>query len=166
MLCSHTPGGASAIRQIRSAGIDTPLLAGTWADGDEWLNAVPDLSNFFYNSYSSARGDDPSPKIQAFVTAFEKATGHRPVTGQAVTGYSVVDAWAKAVQRAGSLDSDKVVAELEKFHDEPLLAGLTTFTDKLHIAKRPMLVVGYTNGKPTPVGYWSPEQGRYVTFWQ
>jgi branched-chain amino acid transport system substrate-binding protein len=166
MLCSHTPGGASAIRQIRSSGVATPLLAATWADGDEWVNAVPNLSNFYYNSYSSARGDDPNPRIQSFVAAFTKATGHRPDTGQAVTGYSVVEAWAKAVRQAGSFDSDKVVTQLETFRDVPLLAGQTTFNDKLHIAKRPMLVIGYTNGKPVPAGYWSPKAGAYVTFWK
>ncbi|MDZ7811361.1 MAG: ABC transporter substrate-binding protein [Arhodomonas sp.] len=42
-MCSITPGGASATRQIRAAGIDLPILANTAMVGNYWLDAVPDL---------------------------------------------------------------------------------------------------------------------------
>ena len=45
-LCSFTPGGASAIRQVRAAGIESPILANVGMTDDYWLGAVPNLSNF------------------------------------------------------------------------------------------------------------------------
>jgi branched-chain amino acid transport system substrate-binding protein len=168
MLCSVTPGGAAAMRQFRAAGVDVPIMAGTWADGDAWHDSLPaeDLDEIYYNSYSSARGDDPRPDVKDFVKAFEQKYGNRPATGQAVTGYSVVQAWARAVERAGTLDSDAVVAELEKFKDEPLLAGLTTFTPELHTnVNRPMIIIGFHSGKPKPEGYYDPRKGQMVEWW-
>ena len=50
MLCTFEPGGAAAIRQIRAAGIDIPILSGSSMDGSYWLNAVPDLKNFYMPS--------------------------------------------------------------------------------------------------------------------
>ena len=168
MLCSVTPGGAAAMRQFRAAGIDIPIMAGTWADGDAWHDSLPaeHLTAIYYNSYSSARGDDPRPDVKEFLEKFQAKYNKRPATGQAVTGYAVVQAWARAVERAKSLDSNKVLSELEKFDNEPLLAGLTTFTSDLHINKgRPMIIVGFDRGKPVPEGYYDPSQGQMVEWW-
>ena len=80
-----------------------------------------------------------------------------------MTGHSVVHAWARAVERAGTFDSDTVLAKLEEFSDEPLLAGLTTYTPELHTnLGRPMLIFSFENGKPGPLGYYDPRSGEYV----
>jgi branched-chain amino acid transport system substrate-binding protein len=36
MFCSYAPGGPSAIRQLRAAGIDQPIITGESMDGDYW----------------------------------------------------------------------------------------------------------------------------------
>ena len=41
-LCSSQPALAKALRQIRAAGIDTPIVSGGSFDGDYWKNAVPE----------------------------------------------------------------------------------------------------------------------------
>jgi branched-chain amino acid transport system substrate-binding protein len=167
-ICGVTPGFPAAIRQFRAAGINTPLVGGVSMDGDAWRDALPKelLNDVFYNSYSTARGDDPRPEVQKFVGDFSKREGSRPPTGQSVLGYSVVYAWARAVERAGTFDSDKVIAKLEEFRDEPLLAGLTTFTPKLHTnMDRPMLITGYKNGEPHNYGYFDPRKGEMIEWW-
>jgi branched-chain amino acid transport system substrate-binding protein len=169
-LCGVTPGFPAAIRQLRSAGVNTPIVGGVSMDGDAWHDALPkeQLTNVFYASYSSARGDDPRPEVQEFVAKYKAAhNGEPPATGQAVLGHSVVVAWARAVQRAGTFASDPVLKQLETFKDEPLLAGLTTFTPDLHTNfVRPMLIFGFTEGKATPFGYYDPRVGDYVTWWK
>jgi branched-chain amino acid transport system substrate-binding protein len=168
-LCGVTPGFPSAIRQFRAAGVSVPMETSVNADGDAWHDSVPanQLTDFYYISYSSARGDDPRPEVQKFVEEFSKRYGHKPTTGQAVTGYSVVTAWALAVSRAGTFDSDAVLKQLEKFKDVPLLVGQTTFTPELHTNPyRPMLVFGFTHGKVSPYGYYDPRTHGYVTWWK
>jgi branched-chain amino acid transport system substrate-binding protein len=39
MLCTFMPGGGSATRQIRAAGIDIPILAATGMDGLYWQSS-------------------------------------------------------------------------------------------------------------------------------
>ena len=166
-LCSVPPGLASAIRQFRSAGIDIPVLMGTGGDGSAWHSAVPGLTDYYYMNYSGDAGvEEPRPNVRDFNEKFGKQFGERPDSGMGVTGYSVVEAWARAVERAGSFETDKVRAELEKFTDEPLLAGLTTFTPKLHTnLNRPMLMIEIKDTKPNPIGFYDMRKGEYVEWW-
>lgn len=168
MLCSVPPGLASAIKQFRSAGVEIPILAGAGGDGSAWHESVPGLSNYFYLNYSADAGvTEPHPDSEKFFKAYEAKWGERPGSGQGITGYSVIQGWARAVQRAGTLETDAVRAEMEKFTDEPLLGGLTTFTPTLHTnVNRPMLIVGVNKGKPEPLGYYDMRVSDYVTWWK
>ncbi|OZD06572.1 hypothetical protein CH275_10190 [Rhodococcus sp. 06-235-1A] len=149
-LCSYTPGGATAVRQLRAAGIDLPILSGIGMAGTYWLDAVPDLSNFYTASTASIYGDDPNPKVNDFITAFTEATGAGPATDAAVGGYSAGEMIFDAIEKAGgSTDGAALSDQLDTLTDEPLLAGSTTFTPELHIpADRPLAIIEYTAGKP------------------
>ncbi len=170
MLAGVTPAMPAVIRQIRAAGITAPIMGGVGFDGDEWRSALSAeaLDAVYYGSYSSARGDDPRPAIAEFLERFKaRNDGEPPASGGlAVSGYSAVYAWARAAERAGSVEPDAVMAELEKFDAEPLLVGPTTFTPDLHInTSRATLIVGYEGGEPTPLGYYDPAAGGYVEWW-
>jgi branched-chain amino acid transport system substrate-binding protein len=168
IICSVPPGIASAIRQFRSAGVDIPIISGTGGDGSAWHSAVPGLSNYYYLNYSADAGvKEPRPDAEAFFQKYEKQFKERPGSGQGITGYSVIEAWAKAANKAGSIETDKVRAELEKFTDEPLLVGLTTFTPKLHTnLNRPMLMISVMDTKPAPLGYYDMRKHDYVEWWK
>ena len=136
------------MRQVRAAGLNQPLLGSEDWDGDFWVEAVPGLTGLYFDTYASVFGTDPRPEMQAFLKKFNAKFSARPITSHAVTGYSVIEAWTRAVQKAGSLDADKVRAALETFKDEPLLAGPTTFTPDVHINyKRDMIVIEVKDGK-------------------
>lgn len=164
MFCGGINGG-SAVRQIRAAGVNLPLICGDSMDGDYWLKAVPDLSNFYVVTYGSVFGNDPDPKINEFVKRFKDKFGAAPVTSHALTGYSVIEAWAIAVQRAQSFDTEKVRAELDKFSKEPLLVGATGFNPSLHInLNRPELIMKIMNGKHEIVGRFALEKAPPLKF--
>ncbi|WP_176038561.1 ABC transporter substrate-binding protein [Brucella tritici] len=148
VLCSYAPGGPSAIRQLRAAGLDQPVLTGESLDGDYWVGTVPNLSNFYVVNYGSIYGDDPDPAVNDFFKRYEAEYKQRPDVSYSIRGYSLFQAWARAVQKAGSFDADKVAAVLDGFKDEPLLIGPTTYTPQLHIqTTRPMTIVQSQNGK-------------------
>jgi len=155
-ICSYNPGGASAIRQIRAAGINSALGGGSSMTGDYWLDAVPDLSGHFVPEQASIYGDDPRQSVLDFNEAFKKRTGEYPISQYTYPGYVVFEMWAKAVEKAGTFDSDAVVEALESFRDEPVLVGTRTFTKTLHHqARAPYLIVETTNGKPAVVDEWT-----------
>lgn len=158
VLCSYAPGGPSAIRQLRAAGLDQPVLTGESMDGDYWAGTVPGLSNFYVVDYGSVYGDDPDSKINDFFKRYEAEYGQRSDASYSLRGYSLIQAWARAAEKAGSFDADKVAAVLDTFKDEDLVIGPTTFTPELHIeTTRPMTIVQAKDGKFTAVGKFAAE---------
>jgi branched-chain amino acid transport system substrate-binding protein len=153
------------VRQIRAAGVNLPMITGESMDGTYWLEAVPDLKDFYNLTYGSIHGDDPSAAVNDFVARFTKSTGAAPVTGHALTGYGVVEAWALAVERAGTFDTEAVRAKLDEFAGENLLVGKTTFTKDLHINNsRPMTIVKIDGGKVSSVGVFDAEKTPEIKF--
>jgi branched-chain amino acid transport system substrate-binding protein len=157
-FCSYAPGGPSAIRQLRAAGVTAAIATGESLDGDYWIGSVPDLSNFYVVSYGSKYGDDPDANVNGFFKRFEAKYGKKADVSYGLRGYSAVQAWAEAANKAGSLAGAKVAAVLDTFDKTPLVIGPTTYTSKLHIqTTRPMAILNATNGKFSCVGRFTVE---------
>ena len=153
MLCSYIPGAASAVRQIRAAGIESTILNGSAVDGSYWLDAVPNLSNFIVPVQGSIYGDDTRPAVNAFRDAFEKTTGSGPSSTYAYPGYLLIDMWATAVERAGTVDASAVTAQLEMMQNEPTIFGPRSFSDEIHHQNSAeMQIIEITNGVPGVIG--------------
>jgi branched-chain amino acid transport system substrate-binding protein len=147
-LCSYGGGAISAIRQLRGAGLDMAISGGDSMDGDYWTDGIPGLNEHYTGTYASPFGDDPRESINEFFDRYEETYGERVCCSFALTGYSVIQAYAIAVERAGSFDSDAVLAEYNKFDNVQLIVGPTTFTPDLHInLERPQAVLGIKDGK-------------------
>jgi len=163
-LCSYPGGGAEALAAIRAGGLNTPVISGFGLDGAFWLGAVPNLSNFTTVTYASVFGDDSNPKVVELLAAFKEKTGQDAATGGLITGASSIEAFALAATRAGSFDGKAMAAEMNKFANEDLTAGPTSFTDTLHVnVSRPMAVITVTNGKHAFVEYRAAVKPTFPT---
>jgi branched-chain amino acid transport system substrate-binding protein len=146
---SYAPGGASATKQIRAAGIDLPILGGIGFDGTFWLGAVPQLTNFYAVAGGVTTGGDPNKSRAAVYTAY-RARFHKDAAlgEQTLNGYSAVVAFQRAINRARSVAGAKIVAQLETFRNEPLPIGNITWTPSCHIWKyRSMPIVTFNGAK-------------------
>lgn len=149
MACSYPPGGASALRQIRAAGVDIPILGEMAFEGAYWLKAVPGLSDYYASATASVFGDDPSPAVNTFIKRYEKETGTTPAVGHVTLGYANAQMLARAIEIAGSTNGDAVVKAIEGFDKQDLIIGPTSFSATAHIPlDRPMRIIEYQNGKP------------------
>ena len=159
VLCSYPPGGATAIRQLRAAGVDLPIVAGDAFSGSAWLDAVGKLSDFYYTDYASVYGDDPDQKINDLIAeAKKRAKDPNSVVGVIVPAYSAVQAFKVAAEAAGSTDAEALVSALQEFNGEELLVGPTTFTPDLHItADRRLTVLEINNGEGKYVQQLTPK---------
>jgi branched-chain amino acid transport system substrate-binding protein len=151
IISSFPPGGASAIKQIRAAGINTPIVTDEAFDGSSWISAVPNLSNTYTPNLASGDGNDPSPLVNKFFVDFKKFSGQKAVlAAYPVMGYSQIQVMAKGMEDAKSTDGNKVAAALEKLHNFPALIGPTSFDwrHQCNVAgNRPFLIFKITNGK-------------------
>lgn len=158
-LCSYPGGGAQALAAIRNAGVKTPVISGFGLDGAFWLGAVPNLSNFYTVTYASVFGDDPNPKVVDLLAAYKTKTGQDAATGGLITGATTIEGFKLAVERAGSVDGAALAAEFNKFNNEDLTAGPTSFTADLHVnVTRPMAVITVENGKHRFIEYRKAEK--------
>lgn len=156
IVCAMMPGFVSAIKQIRAAGVTSMILGGSAMDGDYWMSAIPDLSDFYVAVQGSVYGDDPNPAVNEFVKKYTEETGAPPATQYTFPGYILIDLWAKAVERAGTTETAAVVAELEKMNGEPTIFGPRTFTPELHHQNNAEYrIIEVQNGKAGVVGTWT-----------
>jgi branched-chain amino acid transport system substrate-binding protein len=82
-----------------------------------------------------------------------------------MTGYSLVEAWALAAERAGSLDADAIRMELDKFNNEDLLVGATSFSPELHVNLfRGLQMMEVQNGKHAPIMRYTAESVPPIKF--
>ena len=155
VVCSYPPGGATAMRQIRGAGFKQPIVTGDSFDGPFWLNAVPNEANTYVATTGiPTPGRDPNAARRAFFAAYKKKTGKdAPDGNHALAGYAAVQALAIAIKRAGSTDTAKVKDQLEKFRNENLVIGPTTWTPTCHVAL----------GAPFEIAKMVKGKMRYVT---
>lgn len=166
VLCSYPPGGATALRQLRAAGVDTPVIAGDAFSGTAWLAGVPNLSDFYYTDYGSVYGDDPDPEVNEVVArARKRADPPSAIVGVVLSAYSAIQGYAKAVEEAGSSDPEAVQEALNEFDNVELLAGPTTFTPETHInTERPLAVLQIQDGKGSFVQEITPEKVPPIEF--
>jgi branched-chain amino acid transport system substrate-binding protein len=153
LIASFPPGGASAIKQIRAAGINTPIVTDEAFDGSSWISAVPNLSNVYIPNLASGDGNDPSAAVNQFFVDYKKFAGSKAVlAAYPVMGYSQIQVMAKGMEMAKSTDGKKVAAALESLHNFPALIGPTSYDWKKNCnvaADRPFVVFRVTNGKET-----------------
>ncbi len=148
VLCSYPPGGASAVKQIRAAGIDTPIVGTTAMDGDYWLDAVPHLKDFYYATLGSIYGDDPRSVINDLLKKYIAKYNGPPPESHTYVGYSMIQMYAAALEKAKSTDPKAVTAAFETFKGQPTVLGPFSFTHELHIqTKFDYTIMGVNDGK-------------------
>lgn len=163
-LCSYPGGGAEAAAAIRGAGVNTPIISGFGMDGAFWRAADSKLNDYYVVTYASVFGDDPNPKVNDLLAAFQTKTGGPAGTSGLITGASSVEAFALAATRAASFDGKALAGEMEKFKNEDLTAGPTSFDATLHVnVSRPMAVLKITDGKDAFVEYRAAVKPTFPT---
>ncbi|WP_419917969.1 ABC transporter substrate-binding protein [Candidatus Poriferisocius sp.] len=144
VFCGTRLVAPEILTPIRAAGIVQPIFANSTMDGDFWIGRVSGVGDFTMLSYASVFQDtpDPSPAVRELLAEYLAVTGHRANDGRVVTGADAIEAYARAVKRAGTTEPGAVAGELERFDGEELAAGPTTFGPGVHAAVgRPMRII-------------------------
>ena len=117
---------------LRSLHNNTPIINGWASDGNYWWPTSPPVTNFYYLTYASVWGDDPSAQVRAF-EAKMKAAGHAAQTGGFLGGAAAIQGIAAAVAKTGgSTNGAKLASVMVKFHKLPTISGNVSFSAGLH----------------------------------
>ncbi|MEJ9279744.1 ABC transporter substrate-binding protein [Ureibacillus thermosphaericus] len=135
------------VKQARELGIDVPLMGADGWDSPKLveLAGAENLNNsFIINHYSS---EDPDPKIQDFVKAFNDKYGESPNAFHAL-GYDTVYFIKDAIERAGSVDGAAIKDALAATKNISLVSG-TVSVDEKHNAVKSATILEYVDGTQT-----------------
>lgn len=127
LVASFPPGGAAAIRQIRSAGLEVPILGDIGFDGDAWISSVPGLSNVFVPVLAFPGSDDATSK--AFFAAYEKLAGAPSIApSYSAQGYAQIQILAEGIKKAGTTDGAAVASAIAGISDLNTMVGPIDYT--------------------------------------
>jgi branched-chain amino acid transport system substrate-binding protein len=152
VIVTSTAGAFGALSTLvsglRSLGNDTPILNSWAGDGAYWLPKSPPVTNYYFVTYASVFGDDPSAAVNKLAKQVKAGTGGF------LTGPAAIDGLAAAIKRSGGSTNGAVLAaQLEKFKRVPTLSGLVSFSPRLHtVFGRQYRVIKIQDNKAAVVG--------------
>ncbi len=146
VMCSYPPGGASAIKQIRSAGIDVPIIGPGGFDGTFWLQGIPSTKEIFATSNGSAY-DPPNAETAKLFEKLKAAGINTDVSSSLLGAYAGGQLILDAIRETGSVNGTALADALEaKAHHT--VVGNLTYTKTNHHPARIWPIYSYTTGEP------------------
>ncbi len=141
------------VRGLRSLRVNTPILNSWAGDGTNWYPSNPRVTNYWYVTFASIFGDDPSRAVRRIFNRMVRE-GRRPATGSFVTGAAAIDAIVTAIKRAkGSTSGSALARQFERYRGLPTISGKVTFTRRLHtVTGRTYRVINVQNNRGRYVG--------------
>ena len=152
VIVTSTAGAFGAlstlISGLRSLGNNTAVLNSWAGDGNYWLPKSPKVTNYWFVTFASVFGDDPSAAVNKLAKQVNAGTGGF------LTGPAAIDGVVTAIKRAGgSTNGAALAAKMEKFKKVPTISGLVSFSAKFHtVFGRQYRVIKIQDNKPKLVG--------------
>lgn len=147
VMCSYPPGGAAAIKQIRAAGIDVPILGPASFDGIFWLKGIPNTENVYVTSNGSAY-DPPDEAMARLFESLQRAGVETDVSSALLAAYAAGQLMLGAIEETGSVDGN-VLADALEAKPRATIMGKVSYAKADHFptgTRWPVYV--YSNGKP------------------
>ena len=145
-MCSYPPGGASAIKQIRAAGIDVPIIGPGGFDGTFWLKGIPSTKDIYATSNGSSY-DPPSEETARLFEKLKRAGVDTDVSSSLLGAYAGGQLILDAIRETHSVDGD-VLADALEATPHRTVVGTLAYTRTDHHPIRTWPIYSYTTGKP------------------
>jgi branched-chain amino acid transport system substrate-binding protein len=153
-ISSYPPGGASAMRQIRAAGIDLPITAPSAFDGTFWLKGVPDSKGIYATLNGSAYDPTTSESAQLFRN-LKRAGVSTDVSGNLMASYAAGQLILDAIRETHSVDGETLADWLEEEPRQTVM-GTLSYDQEDHLPEGGWSIYEYATREPHFVTKVSP----------
>jgi branched-chain amino acid transport system substrate-binding protein len=144
VMCSGPPGGAAAIKQIRAAGIDIPILGPSAFDGLYWTKGIPNIDEIYITSNGSAY-DPPDQATAKLLDDLERAGVDTDISTNLIPVYAGGQLIVSAIEETGSVDGGVIADALEaKAHDT--IVGAIKYRKEDHYPTRTWPIYEFLGG--------------------
>ncbi len=132
------------LRQARNLGITATFTGADGWDAQELIDGAGELAEgcYFTTHYTPT---DPSEGVQNFLANYQKKYGKFPIV-LAALGYDAAKMLADAIERADSVDPDKIKDAINSTKDFPGITGMITLDEKRNPYKE-ITIATVKNGK-------------------
>jgi branched-chain amino acid transport system substrate-binding protein len=157
-VSSQMPDYSAIIRDLRSAGIESPIMGGDSMDTAEFYNALgSELGHDVYISTHSFIGPEGGPAMEQFIADYTAKYGKAPEVSFNAMGWDTIQIIADSIERAGTTEG-AALAEAMENHEFDLLSGKLTWSDAEsgHIPQKEAFIIEIVDGKPTFVKTLAP----------
>jgi branched-chain amino acid transport system substrate-binding protein len=128
-------------------------------DGAYWLKGVPNLTNFYYDTFGSLFGNDPRPAVNEFFDRYKTKFGEPAITSYALSGYATIELIAKAIGKAKTTDGAKLAKAIDSLGSYETIIGPSGYTAERHIVTdRPVVIMSVDGDKYGPVATYARGQ--------
>jgi branched-chain amino acid transport system substrate-binding protein len=146
VMCSYPPGGASAIKQVRSAGIEVPIIGPGGFDGVFWLKGIPSTKEIFATSNGSAY-DPPNPETAKLFAKLKRAGINTDVSSSLLGAYAGGQLILDAIRETHSVNGNTLADALEAKPHRTVVGNLK-YTRDDHHPVHTWPIYSYTTGQP------------------
>lgn len=109
LLATNYPDAPTMIKQLRKAGLDTPVVGNaTWATKNMFDALDGSTNNVFYTAGAYTEGDDADEATVAYVNRYKEAYDTFPENHQAVESYWTMWALFDAIEKADSTTGTEI----------------------------------------------------------
>lgn len=145
-ISSYPPGGASAMRQIRAAGIGLPITAPSAFDGTFWLKGVPD-SKDIYATLNGSAYDPTTPESARLFRKLERTGVSTDVSGNLMASYAAGQLILDAIAETHSVDGGTLADWLEEEPRQSVM-GTLSYSEGDHLPQGGWPIYEYATRKP------------------
>jgi branched-chain amino acid transport system substrate-binding protein len=149
VLCSYPPGGAAAIKQIRAAGIDVPILGPSAFDGTFWIKGIPNTNGIYATSNGSVY-DPPDPATGRLLNKLTRAGVDTDISTNLLASYAAGQLIIGAIEKTGTLEGNALADVLEEKPHKTII-GTIKYTPEDHYPTRIWPVYVFNGGKESLV---------------
>lgn len=153
-VSSYPPGGASAIKQIRAAGIDLPIVATSAFDGTFWLKGVPDTKNV-YVTLNGSTYDPADAQSAKLFESLKRAGVNTDVSSNLLPSYAAGQLILDAIRETGTVDGAELATALEAKPHQTVMGSLG-YTSDDHLPSGPWYIYEYHDREPKLLGRVEP----------
>ena len=146
VMCSYPPGGASAIKQIRSAGIEVPIIGPAGFDGVFWLKGIPNTKEIFATSNGSTY-DPPNAETAKLFAKLKRAGVNTDVSSSLLGAYAGGQLILDAIRETHSVNGNTLADALEAKPHHTVVGDLE-YTKDDHHPVHTWPIYSYTTGEP------------------
>lgn len=151
---AYEPDFPAFIKQLRAAGIDTPVLGSDGIDSPTTF-ALGDVAEGVV--FSNAGFASPGSALEAFEMAYEEKYEMPNDTVFTATGYDLMMVIAAAIEAAGSTDGPAIRDAWDNLENVQVATGSITYKDQNRVPVRVVALNQVSGGERVHVGDFSPD---------